>query len=63
MWDGWSVGAVDGAAGSLDAQAGHRQERQERDRRINALAVEVLVAIDQRDAAETPRWAAAPDHD
>jgi hypothetical protein len=29
----------------LDAQAGHRRERQERDRRIDAVAVEVLVAI------------------
>jgi hypothetical protein len=36
----------------LDAQAGHRRERQERDRRIDALAVEVLVAIGERDAAE-----------
>ncbi len=37
---------------ALDAKAGHRRERQERDRRIDALAVEVLVAIDERDAAE-----------
>jgi len=37
---------------ALDAQAGHRRERQERDRRIDALAVEVLVAIGERDAAE-----------
>ena len=33
----------------LDAQAGHRQER---DRRIYALAVEALVAIGEREAAE-----------
>jgi hypothetical protein len=37
---------------AVDAQAGHRRERQERDRRIDALAVEVLVAIGERDAAE-----------
>jgi hypothetical protein len=36
----------------LDAQAGHRRERQERDRRIDALAVGVLVALGERDAAE-----------
>jgi hypothetical protein len=48
--------ALDAQAGhrraALDAQAGHRRERQERDRRIDALAVEVLVAIGERDAAE-----------
>jgi hypothetical protein len=32
----------------LDAQAGHRQER---DRRIDAMAVQVLVALGERDAA------------
>jgi hypothetical protein len=37
---------------ALDAQAGHRRERQERDRRIEALAVGVLVALGERDAAE-----------
>ena len=37
---------------ALDAQAGQRRERQERDRRIDALAVEVLVALGERDAAE-----------
>jgi hypothetical protein len=29
---------------ALDAQAGHRRERQERDRRIDAFAVVVLLA-------------------
>jgi hypothetical protein len=38
----------------LDAQVGHRRERQERDRRIDALVVEVLVAIGEREAAERP---------
>ena len=42
---------------ALDAQAGQRRERQERDRRIDALAVEVLVALGERDAAERPRSA------
>ena len=37
---------------ALDAQAGHRRERQEPDRRIDALAVNVMVALDERDAAE-----------
>jgi hypothetical protein len=37
---------------ALDAQAEHRRERLERDRRIDALAVEVLVANGERDAAE-----------
>jgi hypothetical protein len=38
---------------ALDAQAGQRRERQARDRRIDALiAVEVLIAIGDRDAAE-----------
>lgn len=37
---------------ALDAQAGQRRERQEWDRRIDALAVEVLVALGERDAAE-----------
>jgi hypothetical protein len=32
------------------AQARHRRERQERDRRIDALAVEVLVAIGEPSA-------------
>jgi hypothetical protein len=36
----------------LDAQVAHRRERQERDRRIDALAVGVLVAIGEREAAE-----------
>jgi hypothetical protein len=36
----------------LDAQVGHRRERQERDRRIDALAAGVLVAIGEREAAE-----------
>jgi hypothetical protein len=37
---------------ALDAHAGQRRERQARDRRIDALAVEVLIAIGERDAAE-----------
>ena len=37
---------------ALDAHAGQRRERQARDRRIDALAVEVLVALGERDAAE-----------
>ena len=37
---------------ALDAHAGQRRERQVRDRRIDALAVEVLIAIGERDAAE-----------
>ena len=37
---------------ALDAQTAHRRERQGRDRRIDALAVEVLVALGERDAAE-----------
>ena len=37
---------------ALDAQAGQRRERQERNRRIDALAVEVLVALGERDTAE-----------
>jgi hypothetical protein len=37
---------------ALDAQAGQRRERQAWDRRIDALAVEVLIAIGDRDAAE-----------
>ena len=37
---------------ALDAQAGQRRERLERDRRIDALAVEVRVALGERDAAE-----------
>ena len=36
----------------LDAQAGHRRERPERDRRIDALATDVLDAIGEREAAE-----------
>jgi hypothetical protein len=39
----------------LDAQAGHRRERPERDRRIDALAGEVLDAIGEREAAGTIR--------
>jgi len=38
----------------LDAQAGQRRERQERDRRLDALAVDVLVAL----VNTTPRSAA-----
>ena len=34
---------------ALDAQAGQRRERQERDRRIDALAVDVLVALGERE--------------
>ena len=41
-----------GQRAPLNAQAGDRRERQEQDRRIDALAIEVLVAIDERDAAE-----------
>ena len=37
---------------ALDAHAGQRRERHARDRRIDALAVEVLIAIGERDAAE-----------
>ena len=37
---------------ALDAQAGHRRQRQERDRRIDGVSVEVLIALDERDAAE-----------
>jgi hypothetical protein len=37
---------------ALNAQAGQRRERQERARRIDALAVELLVALGERDAAE-----------
>jgi hypothetical protein len=37
---------------ALDAHAGQRRERQARDRRIDALAVEVLIPIGERDAAE-----------
>ena len=36
----------------LDAQAGHRRERQERELRIDALAVDVLAEIGEREAAE-----------
>lgn len=39
-----------GQRAPLNAQAGDRRERQEQDRRIDALAIEVLVAIDERDA-------------
>ena len=35
-----------------NAQAGQRRERQERARRIDALAVELLVGLGERDAAE-----------
>jgi hypothetical protein len=37
---------------ALKAQAGQRRDRQERSRRIDALAVELLVALGERDAAE-----------
>ena len=37
---------------AVNAQAGQRRERQERTRRIDALAVELLVALGERDAAE-----------
>jgi hypothetical protein len=36
----------------LDTQVGHGRERQERDRRIDALSVGVLIAIGEREAAE-----------
>ena len=48
---------------ALDAQAGQRRERQERDRRIDALAVEVLVALGERDAAERRAGELLPDDD
>jgi hypothetical protein len=48
---------------ALDAQAGHRREREERDCRSDALAVEVLVAIGERNAARTPRRAALQNDD
>ena len=44
---------------ALDPQAGQRRERQELDRRIDALAVEVLIVLGERDAAERRRGAAA----
>lgn len=37
---------------ALDAQAAQRRERRERDRRLDALAVDVLVTLGERDAAE-----------
>jgi hypothetical protein len=37
---------------AVNAQAGQRRERQERARRLDALAVELLVALGERDAAE-----------
>ena len=37
---------------ALNAQAGQRRERHERERRIDALAVDLLVALSERDAAE-----------
>jgi hypothetical protein len=37
------------------ARPGHRRARPEQDRRVDALAVDVLVAIGAHDAAETPR--------
>ena len=45
---GERVNATTGAEAALDAQAGHRRERQERDRRIEALAVKVPVALGER---------------
>jgi hypothetical protein len=45
---------------ALGAQAGHRRERQERDRRIDALAADVLVPRSTR-CCRTPRRAAAED--
>lgn len=38
---------------ALDAQAQLRAQRQERDKRLAALAMDVLVALGQRDAAVT----------
>ena len=52
---GWTSGGQGArrCVAALDAQAGQRRERQARDRRIDALiAVEVLIAIGDRDAAE-----------
>jgi hypothetical protein len=46
----------------LDVEVGHRRERQERDRRIDALAVEVLVAIGEREAAERRARELLPDN-
>jgi hypothetical protein len=45
----------------LDTQAGHWRERPERDRRIDGLAVEVLDAIGEREAAERSGGTAADD--
>ena len=47
---GRAVGAAGGAAGGVGCPGGHRRERQERDRRIDGLAVEVLTALGERDA-------------
>jgi hypothetical protein len=46
------MGKQSASGAGLDARVGHRRERQERDRRIDALAVGVLVAIGEREAAE-----------
>ena len=52
MSAGWSVGAADGAAGCVARLGRASANRQERNRRIDELAVEVLVAIDERDPVE-----------
>jgi hypothetical protein len=41
-----------GQRAPLNAQAGQRRERPEQEGRIDASAIEVLVAIDERNAAE-----------
>ena len=52
MSAGCSVGAADGAAGCVARLCLASAKRQERNRRIDELAVEVLVAIDERDPVE-----------
>lgn len=46
------MGQLTARRAALDSQAAHRREGQERDRRIDALAVDMLVAIGERDAAQ-----------
>jgi hypothetical protein len=49
---GCRMGQLTARRAALDSQAAHRREGQERDRRIDALAVDMLVAIGERDAAQ-----------
>jgi hypothetical protein len=46
------MGQLTARRAALDSQDAYRREGQERDRRIDALAGDMLVAIGERDAAQ-----------